>query len=66
MNNRIRVIRAERKMSQSDLAQAAGISRTALVAIENGKSVPDGMTIVKIVQALRLPAEEIFLDLCVV
>ena len=50
-------------MSQAELAKAAGISRTALVAIENGTSVPDGNSIVKIVQALKLPAEEVFLDL---
>ena len=60
MKNRIRVIRAERKLSQEKLAKMVGISRTALVAIENEKSVPDGMTIVRIIHAFKLPAEEIF------
>ena len=66
MKNRIRVIRAERKLSQAKLAEMVGISRTALVAIENEKSVPDGMTIAKFVHALRIPAEDIFLALRVV
>ena len=60
MKNRLKVIRAERKLSQEKLAEMVGISRTALVAIENEKAVPDGMTIVRIIHAFKLPAEEIF------
>ena len=60
MKNRLTVIRAERKLSQQALAELAGISRTALSAIENEQSVPDGETIAKLVKALNIPAGEIF------
>ena len=63
MKNRIRVIRAELRLSQDALAKMVGISRTALVAIESEKSCPDGNTIAKFVKALGIPAEDIFLDL---
>ena len=40
MNNRIRVERAERRISQADLASAIGVSRQTIFAIENNKFVP--------------------------
>ncbi|MDE6721278.1 MAG: helix-turn-helix transcriptional regulator [Bacteroidaceae bacterium] len=40
MNNRIRVERAERRISQADLASAIGGSRQTIFAIENNKFVP--------------------------
>lgn len=35
IKNRIRVIRAEKKISQNDLAKAVGVSRQTISAIEN-------------------------------
>ncbi len=63
MKNRIKVIRAEKNLSQAELAKKAGISRTTLVNIEKGVTVPDGETIAKLVKALNKPAGEIFLAL---
>lgn len=40
MNNRIRVERAERRISQAELASAIGVSRQTIFAIENNKFVP--------------------------
>ncbi|MDE6722070.1 MAG: helix-turn-helix transcriptional regulator [Bacteroidaceae bacterium] len=40
MNNRIRVERAERRISQAELAGAIGVSRQTIFAIENNKFVP--------------------------
>lgn len=66
MENRIRVIRAEKKITQGDLARQSGLSRSTLNMIENGKVVPDGKTIVKLVRALGVPANQIFFDFDVV
>lgn len=60
MKNRLTVIRAEKKISQAELAKLAGISRTTLSQIENEKATPDGETIAKLVKALGIPASEIF------
>ncbi len=65
MKNRIKVLRAERNLTQQQLANLAGISRTTLALIEKEKAVPDGTTIVALVKALNVPAEQIFLDLSV-
>ncbi len=40
MENRLRVLRAERKMSQADLAEQLGVSRQTINTIENGKYDP--------------------------
>ena len=66
MENRLTVLRAERKLSQAQLAKDAGISRTTLSAIENGNVKPDFDTIAKLVKALNVPANAIFLALDVV
>ena len=66
MRNRIKVLRAERNLTQQQLADMAGISRTTLVMIEKEKAVPDGTTIAALVKALNVPADQIFFDLSVV
>lgn len=66
MKNRIKEIRWEQRLTQEDLASKAGISRSSLAQIENEKVIPDGDTIVKLVSALKVPANKIFFDLDVV
>ena len=66
MENNLRVLRAERKLTQEQLAKKCGLSRTALHAIETGKAIPDGESIAKLVRALGVPANRIFFALDVV
>lgn len=66
MKNRLKVLRAEKRLTQSQLAERAGISRTTLAMIENEKAVPDGTTIAALVKALNTPANKIFFALDVV
>jgi putative transcriptional regulator len=66
MRNRLTVIRAEKKISQAELAKMAGISRATLSDIENEKTCPDAITIAKLVKALGIPANLIFFDFGVV
>ena len=66
MKNRIKELRAEKKITQDELAKKAGISRTTLAMIENEKAVPDGTTIASLVKALGVSADAIFFELGVV
>ena len=63
MKNRLKEIRGRKGLTQEALADQANISRPTLAMIEVEKTVPDGDTIIKLVKALRLPAEEIFPEL---
>lgn len=66
MKNCLKKLRAEKKITQEQLAQRAGISRTTLAMIENEKAIPDGKTIASLVKALGVSADAIFSDLGVV
>lgn len=61
MKNRIRVLRAERRWSQQDLAERLGVSRQTVNAIENGKYDPSLPLAFKIGKVFGLPIEEIFI-----
>ena len=60
MNNKIRVARAEVRMTQQQLADAAGVSRQTINAIESGKFVPSTVLALKMAKILSTPVEEIF------
>lgn len=60
MENRIRVARAERRLTQQQLADAVGVSRQTINAIESGKFVPSTVVALKIARAFERPVEEIF------
>lgn len=61
MENRIRVARAERRLTQQQLADAVGVSRQTINAIESGKFVPSTVVALKIARTFERPVEEIFL-----
>ena len=61
MNNRLRVLRAERKWSQQDLADHLGISRQSVNAIETGKYDPSLPLAFRIADLFTMPIEAIFL-----
>lgn len=60
MKNRIRVARAEVRMTQQQLADAAGVSRQTINAIESGKFVPSTVLALKIAATFELSVEDIF------
>lgn len=61
LKNRLRVLRAERKWSQQDLAQRLEVSRQSVNAIETGKYDPSLPLAFRIADVFDLPIEEIFL-----
>ena len=60
LNNRIRVYRAEHRMSQGELAEKIGVSRKTISTIEVGKFVPSTVIALKIARHFSVPVEEIF------
>jgi putative transcriptional regulator len=62
MNNRLKVLRAERNWSQADLAERLAVSRQSVNAIETGKYDPSLPLAFKIAHIFALPIEAIFDD----
>ena len=60
MQNRIRVLRAEKRWSQADLAEKVGVSRNSINSVENGKFDPSLPLAFRIAHVFDLPVEEIF------
>jgi putative transcriptional regulator len=62
MNNRLRVLRAERGWSQADLADKLEVSRQSVNAIETGKYDPSLPLAFRIARLFEKRIEEIFED----
>lgn len=62
MDNRLRVLRAERSWSQQDLAERLDVSRQSVNAIETGKYDPSLPLAFRIAELFGLPIEEIFVS----
>lgn len=61
MKNRLKVLRAERNWSQSDLAQSLDISRQSVNAIETGRYDPSLPLAFRIADLFGQPIEAIFI-----
>jgi putative transcriptional regulator len=62
MNNRLRVMRAEKGWSQADLADRLEVSRQSVNAIETGKYDPSLPLAFRIARLFGKKIEEIFED----
>jgi putative transcriptional regulator len=62
MNNRLRVLRAERGWSQADLAAQLQVSRQSVNAIETGRFDPSLPLAFKLARLFSTPIEQIFTD----
>jgi putative transcriptional regulator len=60
MKNRLRVLRAEKNWTQAQLAEIVGISRQAVIAVENGKYDPALPLAFKLARAFGKNVEEVF------
>lgn len=62
MENRLRILRAERRWSQQDLGERLEVSRQSINAIETGKYDPSLPLAFRIAELFELPIEEIFVS----
>ncbi|MDA9420958.1 hypothetical protein XH97_02090 [Bradyrhizobium sp. CCBAU 53380] len=63
LGQKVRHLRRSLKLTQADLADAAGIRRASVIDVERGQANPTLDTIVRIAAALRVePSELLVLD----
>ena len=62
MKNRLKVCRAEREMTQADLALALDVSRQTVNSIEKGKFDPSLPLAFKIARLFECKIEDVFSD----
>lgn len=60
MTNRLRVLRAEKRWSQADLAERLGVSRQTVNAIETGKYDPSLPLAFSIAHVFAMKIEDVF------
>jgi putative transcriptional regulator len=58
--NRLRVARAERELSQTDLADAVRVSRQTISSIETGQYCPSALLAFRLAMALDVRVEDLF------
>jgi putative transcriptional regulator len=58
--NRVRVVRAEARLSQTDLAHAVGVSRQTVSSIETGQYCPSALLAFRLARELDVPIEALF------
>ena len=61
MNNRLKVLRAERNWSQAELAERLGVSRQTVNALETGRYDPSLPLAFRIARVFDQPIEAIFI-----
>ena len=60
MKNRLRVLRAEREWSQSELAARLDVSRQTVIAIEKGRYDPSRPLAFKLAKVFERSIEDLF------
>ncbi len=60
LNNCVRAMRQEHKMTQKDLADAVGVTRQTIIAIERGNYTPSVALAIKIARTFNVSCDTIF------
>ena len=60
IENRLKILRAERDWTQADLADRVGISRQAVISIEKYKYTPSLALAFKIAEAFGVSIDQVF------
>ena len=60
LKNRLKEVRAEKKLSQSDLAEMVGVSRNTISSIETGQFSPTAKLALVLCIALDKKFEDVF------
>jgi transcriptional regulator with XRE-family HTH domain len=62
IGDRLRALREEKKLSQSDIEERTGLLRCYISRVENGHTVPAVETLEKFARALEVPMYQLFYD----
>lgn len=60
MKNRIKVLRAERDMTQEALAERAGVTRNTIISIEKGRYCPSLILAYRIAHVFGVGIDDVF------
>jgi putative transcriptional regulator len=60
LGNRLRVARAEQRLSQEQLARLAGVTRQTISAVENAQYAPSALLAFVLARKLNKPVTELF------
>jgi putative transcriptional regulator len=60
LKNRLKVARAEKDLSQEELAKLAGVTRQTIGSIETGEYCPSALLAFLLAKRLDKPVEELF------
>jgi len=60
LENRLRVARAERQLSQEELAALVGVTRQTISSIETGQYCPSALLAFVLAKRLGKPVEDLF------
>ncbi len=60
LGNRLKVVRAERELSQEQLAALVGMTRQTISAIETGLYCPSGLLVFLLAKQLQKQVDELF------
>ena len=63
IENSVQKLRTKAKVTQEQLADAVGVTRQTIIAIEKGSYIPSLLLALKIAQYFKKPVESIF-DVC--
>jgi transcriptional regulator with XRE-family HTH domain len=62
IGERLKQIRAQKKLSQADIERETGLLRCYISRVENGHTVPSVETLEKFAHALQVPMYQLFYD----
>jgi transcriptional regulator with XRE-family HTH domain len=62
IGDRLRALREEKKLSQSDMEKRTGLIRCYVSRVENGHTIPAIATLEKMARALEVPMYQLFYD----
>lgn len=60
LKNRLKVARAEKNISQTELADLVGVTRQTISSIETGQYCPSALLAFQLAKKLKKPIEELF------
>jgi len=60
LQNKIRIYRAIKNITQEELASEIGVTRKTINTIENGKFIPSTILAIKLAQFFEIKVEELF------
>jgi len=58
--SRLRELRTQAEMTQAQIADAVGVTRQTIIAIEKGNYTPSVLLALKLARALKVSVEELF------